>query len=124
MQSGGSILEMKNEDHSHSACMVDEYFARSRSSKFSIFTQQDSRSKQFLDRLKNNFWGGDFDIQTWLLRCGCRFKIFRSQSSQTGYCDSASIKGRLVMQKNRVKKPYKCNNTMSKIPYSPNILKF
>ena len=57
MQSGGSILEMKNEDHSHSACMVDEYFARSRSSKFSIFTQQDSRSKQFLDRLKNNFWG-------------------------------------------------------------------
>ena len=36
VQSGGSILDMKNEDHSHGACMVDEYFARSRSSKFSI----------------------------------------------------------------------------------------
>ena len=68
---------------------------------------------------KTIFWGGDFDIQTWLLRCGCNFKIFRSQSSQTGYCDSASIKGRLVMQKNRVKKPHQCNNTMSKTPYSP-----
>ena len=52
-------------------------------------------------RGQNNFWidsktilGGDFDIQTWLLRCGSSFKIFRSQSSQTGYCDSVSIKGR------------------------------
>ena len=62
-------------------------------------------------RGQNNFWidsktifGGDFDIQTWLLRCGCSFKIFRSQSSQTGYCDSVSIKGRPAMQKTRVKK--------------------